>query len=76
MAYENFKVETDSDGIAVVTWDSPNRSMNVFTAKVMDELEAIVEAVAADAAIKGAVIASGKKDFSGGADITMIHALF
>ena len=50
--------------------------MNVFTAKVMDELAAIVEAVAADAAIKGAVIVSGKKDFSGGADITMIHGLF
>ena len=46
--------------------------MNVFTFEVMDELEAIVETVAADAAIKGAVIASGKKDFSGGADITMI----
>ena len=76
MAYENFRVETGSDGIAVVTWDMPDRSMNVFTAKVMDELAAIVEAVAADAAIKGAVIASGKKDFSGGADITMIHGLF
>ena len=76
MAYENFSVETDADGIALVTWDMPGRSMNVFTAKVMDELEAIVEAVAGDAAIKGAVITSGKKDFSGGADITMIHGLF
>ncbi len=76
MAYENFKVETGSDGIALVTWDMPGRSMNVFTAKVMDELGAIVEAVAADAAIKGAVIVSAKKDFSGGADITMIHGLF
>ena len=76
MTSENFRVETGGDGIAVVTWDSPNRSMNVFTAKMMDELEAIVEAVAADAAVKGAVIVSGKKDFSGGADITMIHALF
>ena len=75
MAYENFRVET-ADGIAVVTWDMPGRSMNVFTAEVMDELAAIVEAVAADAAIKGAVIASAKKDFSGGADITMIHRLF
>src|SRR5436190_12487356 len=76
MAYENFRVETGSDGIAVITWDSPSRSMNVFTAKVMDELAAIVESVAADAAVKGAVIVSGKKDFSGGADITMIHGLF
>ena len=34
MAYKNFKVETDSDGIALVTWDIPGRSMNV-----LDELE-------------------------------------
>ena len=75
MAYENFTVETDGDGIALVTWDMPGRSMNVFTEKVMDELEAIVEAVAADENVKGAIIRSGKRDFSGGADITMIHAL-
>src|SRR6187431_2668372 len=76
MAYENFRVETGPDGIALVTWDSPGRSMNVFTAKVMDELAAIIESVASDTAIKGAIIVSGKKDFSGGADITMIHGLF
>ena len=76
MAYENFRVETGADGIAVITWDSPNRSMNVFTAKVMQELDAIVDQVVADAAVKGAVIVSAKKDFSGGADITMIHGLF
>jgi 3-hydroxyacyl-CoA dehydrogenase / enoyl-CoA hydratase / 3-hydroxybutyryl-CoA epimerase len=76
MAYENFRVETGADGIAVITWDSPGRSMNVFTVKVMQELDAIVDAVVADAAVKGAVIASAKKDFSGGADITMIHSLF
>ena len=76
MAYENFRVETGADGIAVITWDMPDRSMNVFTAKVMQELEAIVDAVVADAAIKGAIVVSAKKDFSGGADITMIHGLF
>jgi 3-hydroxyacyl-CoA dehydrogenase / enoyl-CoA hydratase / 3-hydroxybutyryl-CoA epimerase len=76
MAYENFRVETGADGIAVITWDSPGRSMNVFTVKVMQELDAIVDQMVADAAVKGAVIVSGKKDFSGGADITMIHGLF
>ena len=29
MAYKNFKIETDSDGIALVTWDIPGKSMNV-----------------------------------------------
>jgi 3-hydroxyacyl-CoA dehydrogenase/enoyl-CoA hydratase/3-hydroxybutyryl-CoA epimerase len=76
MTYENFGIETDAAAIALVTWDTPGRSMNVFTMQVMDELEAIVEAVASDAALKGAVIVSGKKDFSGGADINMLYGLF
>ncbi|MYZ49616.1 3-hydroxyacyl-CoA dehydrogenase NAD-binding domain-containing protein [Propylenella binzhouense] len=76
MSYADFRFETGEDGIAVVTWDMPDRSMNVFTMEVMDELEAIVERVAGDPDIRGAVIASGKDAFSGGADITMIHRLF
>ncbi|MDQ3557982.1 MAG: 3-hydroxyacyl-CoA dehydrogenase NAD-binding domain-containing protein [Pseudomonadota bacterium] len=76
MDAQQFAFETDADGIALLTFDMPGRSMNVFTFEVMDELEALVERVAADAGIKGAVIVSGKKDFSGGADITMLHGLF
>ena len=75
MAYTNFTVETDADGIALVTWNMPDRSMNVFTEEVMRELNAIVEQVAGDAAIKGAVITSGKDTFSGGADITMLQKM-
>ena len=47
MAYVNFKVETDADGIALVTWDMPEKSMNVFTVEAMQELNAIIDAVAA-----------------------------
>ena len=39
-----------ADGIALVTWDMPDRSMNVFTEEVMDELEKIIGAVAGDKA--------------------------
>ncbi len=28
--YTNFKIETDADGIALVTWDMPEKSMNVL----------------------------------------------
>ena len=75
MTYRNFTVETDADGIALVTWDMPDRSMNVFTEEVMDELGAIIDHVAGDAAIKGAVITSGKDSFSGGADLTMLQKM-
>jgi 3-hydroxyacyl-CoA dehydrogenase/enoyl-CoA hydratase/3-hydroxybutyryl-CoA epimerase len=74
--YTNFTVETDADGIALVTWDMPEKSMNVFTAEVMDELEAILKATVADGGVKGVVFTSGKSSFSGGADLTMIRGLF
>ncbi len=74
--YSNFTLDTDADGIALVTWDMPERSMNVFTEEVMDELDRIVDAIVADGAVKGAVIASGKKDFSGGADLKMLRGMF
>ncbi|MGN6584905.1 MAG: FAD-dependent oxidoreductase [Rhizobiaceae bacterium] len=70
--YTNFTVSTDGDGIALVTWDMPDRSMNVFTETVIGELEAIVEAVTADDAVKGVVITSGKESYSGGADLNML----
>ncbi|TDK35224.1 FAD-dependent oxidoreductase [Rhizobium deserti] len=74
--YTNFTVETDADGIALVTWDMPDKSMNVFTVEVMDELEAILAQTVADEAVKGVVFTSGKSSFSGGADLTMIRGMF
>ena len=60
MTYKNFKVETDADGIAVVTWDIPGKSMNVLDETTGTELAAIVEATTKDAAVKGVVFTSGK----------------
>jgi 3-hydroxyacyl-CoA dehydrogenase / enoyl-CoA hydratase / 3-hydroxybutyryl-CoA epimerase len=75
MTYKNFKVETDADGIALVTWDSPGKSMNVFDQSVIEELSDIVEKTTADAAVKGVVVTSGKDAFSGGADLTMLDSM-
>ncbi|HEY8267946.1 MAG TPA: 3-hydroxyacyl-CoA dehydrogenase NAD-binding domain-containing protein [Xanthobacteraceae bacterium] len=75
MSWVNFKVDVDADGIALITWDSPGRSMNVFTQEVTNEIGEIIEKVATDPAIKGAVITSGKEAFSGGADLTMLENL-
>ena len=74
-SYNNFTVETDSDGVALVTWDMKDKSMNVFTEEVMDELDKIIDQVVADEAIKGVVITSGKETFSGGADLTMLQKM-
>ncbi|MBM3528066.1 MAG: 3-hydroxyacyl-CoA dehydrogenase [Alphaproteobacteria bacterium] len=75
MAYENFKLDVDADGIALVTWDMAGRSANLINLSTIDELSKIVEQVANDAAIKGAVIASGKDMFCAGADLTLLESL-
>src|SRR4029078_4223529 len=75
MTVQNFTVDTDADGIALVTWNMPGRSMNVIDEKVMEELAAIVEKVPTDTAVKGAVLTSGKDSFCGGADLTMLEGL-
>ena len=75
MSWVNFKLDVDADGIALITWDSPGRSMNVFTQEVTNEIGQIIEKVATDPAIKGAVVTSGKEAFSGGADLTMLENL-
>src|SRR5712672_2889950 len=73
MTTVNFKLDIDADGIALVTWDVPGRSMNVIDLKTIEELSTIVEQVAGDAAIKGAVITSSKEAFCAGADLTMLE---
>src|ERR1700761_9506138 len=75
MAYNNFKIETDADGIALVTWDTPGRSMNVLDETSINELEAIVKQTSADAAVKGVVITSGKEALSAGADLSMLEGM-
>jgi 3-hydroxyacyl-CoA dehydrogenase/enoyl-CoA hydratase/3-hydroxybutyryl-CoA epimerase len=59
----------DPDGIALLSIDLPDRSMNVLTPDFTSDLSQLVERIAGDAAIKGAVITSGKKGFIAGADI-------
>ena len=75
MAFKNFKLETDADGIALVTWDIPGRSMNVLDETSINELEEIVKQTTADAAVKGVVITSGKEAFCAGADLSMLEGM-
>jgi 3-hydroxyacyl-CoA dehydrogenase/enoyl-CoA hydratase/3-hydroxybutyryl-CoA epimerase len=70
----NFKLDVDGDGIAVIAWDMADRSMNVITTGVIEELGALVDKVAADSAIKGAVATSGKMPLRG-ADLTMLEGM-
>jgi len=67
---ENFKIDVDADGIALITFDVPGRSMNTLTSGVMKEIPEWVERVKTDDAIKGVVLTSGKASgFCAGADL-------
>lgn len=60
---------TIDDGFACLTIDMPGRTMNVLTQAFADALEQAVDAVAADRAVTGIIITSGKPAFLAGADL-------
>ncbi|MGR3542160.1 MAG: enoyl-CoA hydratase-related protein, partial [Hasllibacter sp.] len=69
----DFTMNKGDDGVAVITWDVPGKSMNVLSLEGWDELDALVDDALADDAVKGIVITSGKKDsFAGGMDLNVI----
>ncbi|WP_298431201.1 3-hydroxyacyl-CoA dehydrogenase NAD-binding domain-containing protein [uncultured Jannaschia sp.] len=69
----DFTLQTDADGVAVITWDVKDKSMNVLSLQGWDDLDACVTQALADDAVKGIVITSGKKDsFAGGMDLNVI----
>ena len=62
--------EIDNDGIAVVTWDLEDRSMNVLNFKSLGEYGDAIKKLIADEKVKGIVLASAKDAFIAGADLT------
>ena len=62
--------EIDSNGIAVVTWDLEDRSMNVLNLRSIAEYKEIIEKCIKDDNVKGIVLRSAKDAFIAGADLT------
>jgi len=71
----DFTMTKDTDGVAVITWDVPGKSMNVLSRDGMAELERLFDYVHADDAVKGIVLTSGKSDFAGGMDLNVLAGL-
>jgi len=66
----------DADGVAIITLDVAGKPTNVVTDALREALGEAVERIAADAAIKGAVITSAKNDFMAGGDIKAMIGFF
>ncbi|HKL70682.1 3-hydroxyacyl-CoA dehydrogenase NAD-binding domain-containing protein [Salibaculum sp.] len=71
----DFTMTTDAEGVAIITWDMPGRSMNVMTRDSMQELNGLIDAALADEAVKGIVINSAKRDFAGGMDLNTLASI-
>ena len=65
--------KVDADGIAVITWNMADRSMNVLNDQSIPAFAEQVYQAIGDAAVKGVIIASAKPDFIAGADLTMLQ---
>jgi len=64
----------DSDGIATLTIDYPEKSMNVIDQAFMDALQACIQMITSDTAVKGAIVTSGKDAFVAGADLISMES--
>jgi len=65
----------DKDNIATISFDLPDKSMNVLTEQGINELETHIHHAINDTNIIGIIITSGKKDFLGGVDLAMLGSL-
>ncbi|MDN5788756.1 FAD-dependent oxidoreductase [Pseudorhodobacter sp.] len=68
----DFVMKTDTDGVATITWNVTDKSMNVMSLAAFKLLDNLIDDALADASVKGVIITSGKKDFAGGMDLNVI----
>ncbi len=69
----DFTMKTDAKGIATITWDVADRSMNVMSFDGLGELDGLIDDALADEAVKGVIITSGKEgSFAGGMDLNLL----
>jgi 3-hydroxyacyl-CoA dehydrogenase/enoyl-CoA hydratase/3-hydroxybutyryl-CoA epimerase len=67
-----FQYSIDSDGVAIISWDVPNKTMNVMSLEGLKELDKHFDAALSDDRVKGIIVTSGKRDFAGGMDLNVL----
>ncbi len=71
---EVIRCAVDAEGFALLTIDYPAKSMNVIDQAFIDSLQAGIDRVKGDPAIRGAIVTSGKDAFVAGADLMAMEA--
>jgi len=69
----DFTMEKGADGVAIITWDTVGKSMNVMSMEAWPVLDGLIDDALADEAVRGIIITSGKEGtFAGGMDLNVI----
>ncbi|WP_170446778.1 3-hydroxyacyl-CoA dehydrogenase NAD-binding domain-containing protein [Ruegeria arenilitoris] len=72
----DFTLTKDADGVGIITWDVPGKTMNVMSFDGLSELNDCIDQALADDEIKGIVITSGKVgSFAGGMDLNLLAVM-
>ena len=71
----DFAMKVDADGVAIITWDTVGKSMNVMSREAFILVSDLVDQALTDPVVKGIVLTSGKDTFAGGMDLNIIASL-
>lgn len=71
----DFTMIKDADGVAIITWDTIGKSMNVLSRDAMADLNGMIDDCLADDAVKGVIITSAKDSFAGGMDLNVLATI-
>lgn len=69
MTYQTISVETDADGVALLTLDRPE-ALNAFTVTMAEELESFFRAAARDDSVRAVVVTGSGRAFCAGMDLS------
>jgi len=71
-----FTLTKDADGVGIITWDVPGKTMNVMSFEGLAQLSDCIDLALADDEVKGIIITSGKDgSFAGGMDLNLLAVM-
>jgi len=68
----HIKLDKGADGVAILTLDNADESMNVVSEAWLDEMNAAIADLREDDSVTGVIIVSAKKAFMAGADLKLM----
>ena len=68
----HIKLDKGADGVAILTLDNADESMNVVSNEWLEEMNSVITQLRDDDAVTGVILTSGKPAFMAGADLKLM----